>query len=150
MAAVTLAQRMEQIVRVYIQACNDGDAGAIAACFSPDAIHHMPVNDRGLESWRGASEIAARFEALVKASDRSWTVDQLISDADRHVAILEWTSLTRERDRLVRGVDWFDFEPKTLRIKAAPLSRWFQIRRRRGSNSRISTMPAGAIRQADN
>ena len=78
----------------------------------------MPVNDRRLENWRGATEIGARFEALMKTSGRSWSVDQLVSDLDRHVSVLEWTSFNKERDRLVRGVDWFDFEPQTDRIAA--------------------------------
>jgi len=112
------ADRMEQVVRTYIQACNEADAAAIAACFSADAIHYMPVNDRGLGSWRGAATIGARFEALVKASGRRWTIDQLLTDADRHATVLEWTSFNRERDRLLRGVDWFDFDPETLRIAA--------------------------------
>src|ERR1700677_15857 len=114
----TIARRMEHVVSVYIQACNDADAEAIEACFCPDAIHHMPVNDRGLGSWRGAATIGAQFSALVKASGRRWTVDQLLTDVGRHATILEWTAFNRERDRLVRGVDWFDFDPETLRIQA--------------------------------
>jgi hypothetical protein len=106
-----LAQQLEQVVRTYIQACNDADGDAVAACFSSDAVHYMPLNDRGLESWRGATTIGAKFESLVKASGRSWTVDQLLTDVDRHAVILEWTAFNRERDRLVRGVDWFDFDP---------------------------------------
>jgi len=113
-----LAQRMEQVVKTYIQACNDADAEAIAACFCPDAIHHMPVNDRGIVSWRGAATIGERFETLVKASGRRWTVDQLLTDVERHASILEWTAFNRDRDKLVRGVDWFDFDPQTLRIAA--------------------------------
>jgi len=78
----------------------------------------MPVNVRGVESWRGAATIGAKFEGLVKTSGRSWTVDQLLTDVERHVTILEWTAFNRERDKLVRGVDWFDFEPEAARIVA--------------------------------
>jgi hypothetical protein len=31
-------ERMQQAVRKYIQACNDGDAAAIASHFLPDAV----------------------------------------------------------------------------------------------------------------
>src|SRR5580700_3148074 len=109
-AAAPLSERMEQTVRTYINACNDANPHAVAACFSPDAVHYMPVNDRGAETWRGAATIGAKFETLVKASGRCWTVDKLITDVARHVTILEWTAFNRERDKLVRGVDWFDFE----------------------------------------
>ncbi|HEY5107201.1 MAG TPA: nuclear transport factor 2 family protein [Caulobacteraceae bacterium] len=117
MVQQTLANRMEHVVRTYIQACNDADAEAITACFCADAVHYMPVNDRGLESWRGAVTIGTRSKTLVKASGRNWTVDQQLTDAGRHATILEWTAFNGARDRLVRGVDWFDFDPQTLLIK---------------------------------
>ena len=37
MAQPTPAQRMEQVIRTFIQACNDADAATIAACFCPEA-----------------------------------------------------------------------------------------------------------------
>jgi hypothetical protein len=39
MARSTPAQRMEQVIRTYIQVCNDADANAIAASFVPEAVH---------------------------------------------------------------------------------------------------------------
>ena len=42
MAAPTPAQRIEQVIRTYIKACNDADAEAIAACFCREAIHYFP------------------------------------------------------------------------------------------------------------
>lgn len=41
--AVAKAERMEEVIRAYIQACNDADAEAIAACFHSDAVHYFPV-----------------------------------------------------------------------------------------------------------
>src|SRR5205807_5518071 len=43
MAQLTPAQRMEHVIRTYIQACNDADAAAIAACFCPEAVHYLPA-----------------------------------------------------------------------------------------------------------
>jgi len=40
MAQPTPAQRMEHVIRTYIQACNDANAAAIAACFCPEAVHY--------------------------------------------------------------------------------------------------------------
>jgi len=49
--------------------------------------------------------------------DYFWTVDQLLIDVDRYAATLEWTSFNRQHARIVRGVDWFVFEPQTLCIQ---------------------------------
>jgi hypothetical protein len=43
MAQPAPAQRMEHVIRTYIQACNDADAAAIAACFCPEAVHYFPA-----------------------------------------------------------------------------------------------------------
>jgi len=42
MAQPASAQRLEQVIRTYIQACDDADAGAIAACFVAEAVHYFP------------------------------------------------------------------------------------------------------------
>ena len=42
MAQPTPAQRMEHVIRTFIQVCNDADAAAIAACFCPK------ISKRGL------------------------------------------------------------------------------------------------------
>jgi hypothetical protein len=47
----------------------------------------------------------------------SWTVDQLLIDVDQSAAALEWTGFNRQHARIVRGVDWFVFEPHTLCIQ---------------------------------
>jgi SnoaL-like domain len=109
----TPAQRMEQVVRTYIQACNDADPKAIAECFCSDVVHYFPWRSK----WLGAATIGGNFAKVVQEQGVCWTVDQLLTDVDRHAAILEWTRFNRQRDRYVRGVDWFIFEPKTLFIQ---------------------------------
>jgi methyltransferase len=114
MAKPMVAERLEQIIRTYIQACNDADAEAIAACFCPDAIHYSPWNPR----WSGAVTIGNNFAKMVRELGYCWTVDQLLVDADRCAAALEWSSFRdREHSRIVRGVDWFVFEPETFLIR---------------------------------
>jgi hypothetical protein len=57
-----------------------------------------------------------------------WTVDKVVVDADRQAGVLEWTQFDKE-GRILRGVDWFVFEPGSLRIReiraygAAPIQR---------------------------
>ena len=112
MAEPTPAQRIEQLIRAYIQACNDGGATAIAACFCPDAVHYLP----GMPKWSGADTIGGNFAKRVKVLGLCWTVDQMLVDVERCGAALEWTRFDRDA-RVVRGVDWFAFEPQTVRIR---------------------------------
>ena len=112
MTEPTLAQRIEQAVRNYIRACNDGGATAIAACFSADAVHYFP----GIQKWSGATAIGDNFAERVRDFGQCWTVDQVLVDAGRCAATLEWTQFDRS-GRVVRGVDWIVLEPQTLLIR---------------------------------
>ena len=113
MGQPTPAQRMEHVIRTYIQACNDADAEAIAAAFCPDAVHYFPSSFK----WAGAATIGSHFAQRVREQGHYWTVDHLLMDVDRCAAALEWTRFTRQQAQIVRGVDWFIFEPQTWRIQ---------------------------------
>ncbi len=65
----------------------------------------------------GAATIGSKFARVVQEQGVFWTVDQLLTDVDRYSAALEWTRFNRQRDRLLRGVDWFVFDPQTLCIQ---------------------------------
>ena len=125
MAQPTPAQRIEHVIRTYIQACNAADAAAIAACFCPEAVHYFPAP---FVKCSGAATIGSHFATRVREYGICWTVDQLITDADRCAATLEWTEFIRHPAPIVRrGVDWFVFEPQTWGMQevrpytAAPL-----------------------------
>jgi hypothetical protein len=119
----TPADGIEQVVRTYIDACNRADAGAIRACFRVDAVHYFPHVAR----WSGASVIGTNFAQAVRERGSFWTVDELLADAGRCAAALEWTRFDQHSGPVLRGVDWFVLEPQTLRITevrpytAAPL-----------------------------
>ena len=87
MVQPTPAQRMEHVIRTFIQACNDADAAAIAACFCPEAVQYAP----GIK-WLGAPTIGTNFAQIVRDQGYCWTVDQVLIDVDRCAATLEWTS----------------------------------------------------------
>ncbi|SRR5712692_9988672 len=87
MAPSTPAQRMEHVIRTYIQACNDADAEAIAASCCPEAVHYAPASPK----WVGAATIGNHFAQRVRERGQYWTVDQLVIDVDRCAATLEWT-----------------------------------------------------------
>jgi hypothetical protein len=104
---------MEHVIRAYIQACNDADANAIAACFGPDAVRYSPAGPK----WVGAAIIGHHFVTRLREQGHCWTVDQLLIDVDRCAAALEWTRFGGQHTQIVRGVDWFVFEPQTWRIQ---------------------------------
>jgi methyltransferase len=112
MAQLSLAERMEQAIRKYIQACNNGDAASISACFRADAVHYAP----GFSKWSGATMIGANFAKRVAETGQWWTVDQILTDAGRSAAVLEWTRFDPSRRQILRGVDWFAFDEETLHI----------------------------------
>jgi SnoaL-like domain len=113
MAPPTPAQRMEHVIRMYIQACNAADAAAIAACFCPEAVHYFPARPK----WVGAATIGHNFATRVRDQGHYWTVDQLVIDVDRCAAVLEWTRFDRQSAQILRGVDWFVFAPQTWGIQ---------------------------------
>jgi len=121
MAPSTAAQRMEHVIRTYIQACNEADAAAIAACFCPEAVHYFPSGPHQgpalLLKWSGAAAIGSTLAKISREQGVCWTVDQLVIDGDRCAATLEWTRFDRQHGRIVRGVDWFVFEPQTWGIQ---------------------------------
>ena len=124
MAESTTAAGIEQAIRSYIQACNDGDAARITACFPSDAVHYFPT----VAKWAGATTIGGNFLKRVQALGHLWTVDEVLVDEDRRAGVLEWTQFDKE-GRVLRGVDWFVFEPASFRIQeiraygAAPIQR---------------------------
>ena len=50
-----------------------------------------------------------------------WTVDQLLIDAERYAAVVEWSRFYRQRDRVSRGMEWYVFDHETLRIREVRL-----------------------------
>jgi SnoaL-like domain len=104
---------MEHVIRTYIQACNDADANAIAACFGPEAVHYSPAGPK----WVGAAIIGHHFTTMVQEQGHCWTVDQLVIDVDPCAATHDWTRFDRQHARILRSVDWFVFEPQTFRIQ---------------------------------
>jgi methyltransferase len=117
------AQKMEHVIREYTRACNAAEADAIAACFAVEAEFYFSWRGK----WVGATAIGENFANIVREQRVRWTVDQVLTDVDRSAAALEWSRFNPSNGQLVHGVEWFVFEPVTLKIKevrpytAAPL-----------------------------
>jgi hypothetical protein len=112
MSEKTVAAGIEQAVKAYIRACNDGDAETIAACFCSDAVHYFPTGPK----WSGASTIGTNFSKRVREQGHFWTVDMVLVDAYRRAAALEWTQFAKN-GRVLRGVDCFIFKAGSFRIQ---------------------------------
>jgi methyltransferase len=106
------ARRMEQAIRDYFDACNAGDAAAVAACFAPGAVHYFPP-DMYDGPFRGGETIGAKWAWAVQTMGSHWTVDEIICDPDTDRAVIEWTHEKRKMDVVLRGDEWYRFDPGT-------------------------------------
>jgi methyltransferase len=113
MAEHSLAEQIELVVRNYFQACKDADAKRVAACFCPDAVHYFP----GRARWVGAEAIGYGIARSIQERGGYWTVDQILTDIARHAAAVEWSRFYRQRDKISRGLEFYTFDPATVRIR---------------------------------
>ncbi len=103
-------EAMEQAIRGYFDACNRGDADAIAAFFTDDAVHYFPP---GMYEgpFRTATTIGDRWRQAVEGLGSMWTIDQLITDAETGRAVIEWTHFKTAKGTVLRGDEWYIFDP---------------------------------------
>src|SRR5262245_42192118 len=113
---VLTSESMESLMRTYFDACNRADAAAIAACFEPDGVHYFPPGMYG-GAFRGADAIAERWCAAVATFGSIWTVDQLVCDPASGRAVMEWTHFKTFEGTVLRGDEWYQFDPGTGRIR---------------------------------
>jgi ketosteroid isomerase-like protein len=94
-------------VRGYYEALNTGDADAVAAFFTDDAVHYYTRR----EPHRGR-EIADNAAWAVANIDGQWQLAHGI-EGDGEV-VIEWSMTWRHPEsgerRLDRGTEWFRFE----------------------------------------
>ena len=66
------ARRMEEVIRGYFDACNSGDADAVAKYFAPGAVHYFPP-DMYDGPFRGGETIGAKWSWAVRTLGSHWT-----------------------------------------------------------------------------
>lgn len=109
----TTAAGLEATIREYFDACNAADAAKIAACFEPDGTHYFPAGaPQG--TFVGAAALAAGWVTAVSNLGSIWTIDNLIVDAPRLEAVIEWTHFKPKQGVYLRGDEWYLFSPKGL------------------------------------
>ena len=67
------ARRMEEVIRGYFDACNTGDADAVAKFFAPGAVHYFPP-DMYKGDFRGGD--ADDREVVVGGADAGLALDR--------------------------------------------------------------------------
>jgi ketosteroid isomerase-like protein len=96
-------------VRAYYDACNTGDAAAVAAFFADDAVHRFTR----LPPLRGRDAIATQTAEAVKHAQARWEVEHGIEQGDE--AVIEfanhWTDPRDGERKVVRGTEWVRFAP---------------------------------------
>ena len=92
-------------IRSYYESLNTGDAEAVSAHFTDDAVHYYTR----LGPHEGAETIG-RYAALgVESIDAQWHIENAIEQDDQ--VVIEWTMTWRAPEsgekRLDRGTEWF-------------------------------------------
>lgn len=105
-------EHMEATIRRYFDGCNAADIELQVSCMMPDAIHYFPPGMYG-GPFRGARVIAERWAEAVERLGSYWTVDSFIGDPDQNAAVIEWTHFKRKVGVVLRGDEWYRFDPET-------------------------------------
>ena len=128
---------MEEVIRGYFDACNTGDADAVAKFFAPGAVHYFPP-DMYEGPFRGGDTIGAKWSWAVRTLGSRWTVDEIICDPDTDRAVIEWTHEKTKAGVVLRGDEWYHFDPDSGLIA--------EIRAYYASPQADGPGPAGAFR----
>ena len=113
---VLTRESMESLMRRYFDACNAADVEGVAACFDPDGVHYFPP---GMYDgpFRGARTIGQRWALAVERFGSIWTVDRIVTDPSSGLAVMEWSHFKTFEGKLLRGDEWYMFNPETGLIR---------------------------------
>lgn len=106
------AEKMEEAIEGYFDACNAGDPDRVASYFTEDGVHYFPPG-MYMGPFRGAKTIGERWEYAVDTLGSVWTVDQIITDPATGRAVVEWTHFKTFQDTMLRGDEWYIFDQET-------------------------------------
>ncbi|MFB6120039.1 MAG: nuclear transport factor 2 family protein [Halobacteriaceae archaeon] len=103
---------MERTIRDYFDACNAGDVDAIASFFAEDGVHYFPPGMyRG--PFEGGRTIGERWAEAVEELGSVWTVDTVLTEPETARATIEWTHFKTAEGTVLRGDEWYEFDPET-------------------------------------
>jgi hypothetical protein len=105
-------EHMEETVRAYFDACNAADGDAIAPCFLPNGIHYVPPGMYEGPFPRRRDDRAALGQRGEDVGS-VLTVDSFIGDPATGRAVIEWSHFKTFQHTLLRGDEWYRFDPAT-------------------------------------
>lgn len=108
-----IAQKMEQMVTAYFEACRKMDAKAISACFTPGAVHYFPH----AAPMHGSDRIAEMIVQILGSRGGEYFIDRMFTNVNHHAAAVEWSRTFNKKDRVVRGFEFYEFDRDTLLIR---------------------------------
>jgi hypothetical protein len=103
---------MRRLITRYFDGCNAADVEAMVACFVPDAVHYFPPSMYG-GAWRGARLIAERWAEFVATIGSAWTIDRMVCEPESDQAVIEWTHYKTSQGTILRGDEWYAFDPES-------------------------------------
>ncbi|WP_338608688.1 nuclear transport factor 2 family protein [Pelagibacterium nitratireducens] len=110
------AETMEQTIRTYFDGCNEADSGKIMSCLTVEAVHYFPPRMyRG--PFRGARTVADRWIEAVNEMGSYWSIDTLLIEPISYRAVMEWTHFKTKHNKMLRGDEWYEFDPASGLIK---------------------------------
>ena len=82
-------------------------------------MHYFPP-DMYEGPFRGGETIGAKWSWAVRTLGSHWTVDEIICDPDTDRAVIEWTHEKTKAGVVLRGDEWYHFDPDSGLIARDP------------------------------
>ena len=101
----TESQRMERLLRTYVDGCNEANVKKVMSCLTSDAIHYYPPGMYG-GPWRSAARIAEGAKHAAASLGSHWVLDQTTVVPDRNRAVAEWTHFKTKEGKVLRGAEY--------------------------------------------
>jgi hypothetical protein len=108
-----VAQKIEQMVSAYFEACRKHDTSAIAACFAPGGVHYFPHLAPLVEG----EAIGVAIVQDLRHRGGQYFVDRIVADAGRYTAAVEWSRTFNRPDRILRGYEFYEFDSTSILIR---------------------------------
>ena len=107
------AQRIEQVVAAYFEACRAQDAKAISACFAASAVHYLPH----IPPLHGGTAIGDALVNDLRTRGGRYFIDKILTDVEQCAAGVEWSRTFRQDDRILRGFEFCEIDPQSMLIR---------------------------------
>ena len=78
----------------------------------PDAVHYFPPGMYG-GAFIGGRTIGERWSAAVAQLGSQWALERVVIDVDANSAVAEWTHYKTQEGTVLRGDEWYEFDPST-------------------------------------